>query len=259
MGKGVDFQVMDQYKSTYQRAWLLTIPMALFFISPFFSELAVPGPIPISEEKLFETTTQLAPEKHIRTEREEKIFQILSKFYTGLKSAENEKLVSFISEESDRYGFDPELILALISTESSFYNWSVSGKGALGLMQIVPNTGKQLAKMNKISWPEQEDHLFDPIINVKLGIHYLHMLTKKFGNVNTALTAYNFGPTRVRRWIKGGKSIPTGYANKVLRIYKNYKDLVTVVEELGENADSHAKTAGTSPARRDISKVSIRS
>jgi len=233
--------------------------MALLFMSPFFSELSVPGPIPVVEEALFETASHVASVKHVRSEREEKIYQILSKFYTGLKSSENEELVSFISEESQRYGFDPELILALISTESSFYNWSVSGKGALGLMQIVPNTGRQLAEMNKISWHEQEDHLFDPIINVKLGIHYLHMLKLKFGNVNTALTAYNFGPTRVKRWIKGGKSIPTGYANKVMRIYQNYLDLVTVVEDLSENPKATAKTAKSGPTGHDISKVSIRS
>lgn len=250
---------MDQYKPTYKHVWLLVVPMALLFSRPLLSDLAVPGPIPVLEEALVETVSLSVPVKHIRSAREEKIYQILSKFYTGLKSSENEELVSFISEESQRYGFDPELILALISTESSFYNWSISRKGAVGLMQIVPNTGRQLAKINKISWHDQEDHLFDPIINVKLGIHYLHMLKLKFGDVNTALTAYNFGPTRVKRWIQGGKSIPTGYANKVMRIYQNYLDLVTVVEDLSENPKASAKTAKSGPAGHDISKVSTRS
>ncbi len=250
---------MDQYKSTYKRVWLLTVPMALLFVSPLFSRLAVPGPIPVLEAAPIETVSRPVPVKHVRSDREEKIYQILSRFYTGLKSSENEQLVSSISEESQRYGFDPELILALISTESSFYNWSISGKGALGLMQIVPNTGRRLAEINKISWPEQEDHLFDPIINVKLGIHYLHMLKLKFGDVNTALTAYNFGPTRVKRWIRRGKSIPTGYAKKVMRIYQNYLDLVTVVEEMAENSDAPAKKVKTGPAGHDVSKVSIRS
>jgi hypothetical protein len=85
------------------------------------------------------------------------------------------------------------------------------------------------------------------------------MLTERFGNVNTALTAYNFGPTRVKRWIRGGKSIPTGYANKVMRIYQNYLDLVTVVEDLAENTEAPAKTVKTGSTGPDISKVSIRS
>lgn len=233
--------------------------MALLFFHPLSSGLAVPGPIPVLEEAPIETVSLSASVKHIRTAREEKIYQILSGFYTGLKSSENEQLVSFISEESHRYGFDPELILALISTESSFYNWSISRKGAVGLMQIVPNTGRQLARINKISWHEQEDHLFDPIINVKLGIHYLYMLKVKFGDVNTALTAYNFGPSRVKRWKSRGKSIPTRYANKVMRIYQNYLDLVTVVEEMAENSEAPAKTVESGPAGHDVSQVSIRS
>ncbi|MFQ5598050.1 MAG: lytic transglycosylase domain-containing protein [Nitrospiria bacterium] len=149
--------------------------------------------------------------------------KILSNYKTGLKSFEHRRLVDFIYVESLLYGFNPELILAVITTESSFYNWSVSKKGALGMMQILPATGRALAKSSRhIAWNGSKDTLFDPYVNIQLGIQYLHKLNNTFSDLRTALTAYNYGPTRVRRWIRRGKSLPTGYADRVLRAYRSY-------------------------------------
>ncbi|WDT82573.1 MAG: lytic transglycosylase domain-containing protein [Candidatus Manganitrophus sp.] len=124
-------------------------------------------------------------------------------------------------QESRRYGFDPELIIAVISTESSFYNWAISPKGAVGLMQIIPTTGKQVAEMNNIVW-HGKDPLFDPFLNIRLGIHYLWMLYLKFGDIHLALTAYNHGPGKVIRWLKAGETIPTRYSEKVLSYYEQF-------------------------------------
>ncbi len=153
--------------------------------------------------------------------KEKKIFEILSGFKTGLNKNQERKLASFIHQESRRYGFDPELIVAVISTESSFYNWAVSPKGAVGLMQIIPTTGKQVAEMNDIVW-HGNDPLFDPFLNTRLGIHYLWMLYLKFGDISLALTAYNYGPGKVIRWLKAGKTIPTDYSGKVLSYYEQF-------------------------------------
>lgn len=183
------------------------------------NDLAIPGPIPTASMK----------SEPVNPFRTEKMQRILSEFHTGLHPAEDEKLVAFITEESQQYGFEPELILALISTESSFYNWSVSKKGAVGMMQIIPETGKALAKATQIAWHEQNQRLFDPYVNIRLGIHYLHALYERFGDLRTALAAYNFGPTKIQKWIHGGKRIPTRYANKVLESYESY--LASAIEE----------------------------
>ena len=90
------------------------------------------------------------------------------------------------------------------------------------MMQIVPATGRALAKANQISWKSGKDVLFDPFLNISLGVQYLYFLNQKFPDIQTALTAYNFGPTRVRRLIRRGKKLPTGYANRILRLYESY-------------------------------------
>ena len=188
----------------------------LFSFSGFTNELSNPGPIPPL------VTVALPPAVPTRTAREINMDTVLSKYYTGLKSIENSRLIDHIDQESRAYGFDPELILAVISTESSFYNWSVSKRGALGMMQIVPSTGRAMAKMKQIVLSGQKEAFFDPFLNISLGIQYLHSLTLKFPDLRTALTAYNFGPTRVRRWLRSGKKLPTRYANRILAAYESY-------------------------------------
>lgn len=166
---------------------------------------------------------------------------------TGLTDEQEIKLASFISQESRRYGFDPELIAAVISTESSFYNWSTSSKGALGLMQLIPETGRELAEVNQITWHGDNRILFDPFLNIKLGIHYLYTLYLKFGDVELALTAYNYGPGNVIRWLRAGEKIPTKYAKKVLASYEELIGLETRKKNPGVGNQINAKDEGPLP------------
>src|SRR3569832_333368 len=197
--------------------FLFAFPLGLFLVPSFSSELStLSAAVPSMESRLeIEAPGPL-------TGREKKILAILSQFRTGLKPAEKERLVTFISQESRRYGFEPELIMALISTESSFYNWSSSPNGALGLMQLIPTTGKEMAEINNIVWQGEEELLFNPFLNIKLGIHYLSMLHLKFKDIELALTAYNYGPGNVKRWIEEGEALPAGYATKVLKLYEKF-------------------------------------
>jgi len=154
----------------------------------------------------------------------EKIQQILMDFKTGLPPREEQKLARVIYEESLEYKYDPELILAVITAESSFYNWSRSTMGAIGLMQIMPTTGSSLAKAQNIHWMGNIT-LFDPYLNIKLGIQYLAMMHDEFGDLQIALTAYNYGPTRVREMLKNCDRLPRAYSQKVLSTYKRYLEL----------------------------------
>jgi soluble lytic murein transglycosylase len=148
-----------------------------------------------------------------------KIHQILSTFHSGLSVEDEERLSELIYRESLRYGYDPELIVSVILTESSFYKWAHSRKGAIGLMQINPITGQELAEINRTPLHSVKA-LYDPHLNVKLGIQYLALLHQRFGDLGLALTAYNHGPTRVAGLMDRGERLPPGYTQKILRRYE---------------------------------------
>jgi hypothetical protein len=255
---------MNQINPKRKVSLLLALPFSFFLLLPFSSELSPlsaalnPAPAEPSERNI-------RPNMAL-TAREKKMVAILSQFKTGLQEREKERLVIFISEESRRYGFDPELIVALISTESSFNNWSSSSKGAIGLMQIVPTTGRELAEINNIVWRGEEELLFDPFLNIKLGVHYLSMLHLRFKDIELALSAYNYGPGNIRRWIDEGEPIPAGYATKVVRSYEKFLafDMTTQkASDLFDQPDDPPSVDDPALPREktsagDVSKVSVR-
>jgi soluble lytic murein transglycosylase len=131
-----------------------------------------------------------------------------------------EELAEVIYEEATRYNHDPKFILALIFTESEFYNWAVSHKGAKGLMQIMPYVAKSLARDLGIEWSGDRT-LFNPYLNIRIGIYYLSQLMNDFKDIGTALTAYNYGPTYVRGLMERKERIPHDYYRRFLTVYKN--------------------------------------
>jgi soluble lytic murein transglycosylase-like protein len=157
-----------------------------------------------------------------QTNREQtikEIVEVLDKQPTDLANVIKEELAEVIYEEATRYNHDPKLILALIAIESEFYNWSVSEKGAKGLMQIMPYVAESLAREMGIEWSGDRT-LFNPYLNIRIGIHYLSQLMLDFKDVGTALTAYNYGPTYVRGLIDRKERIPHNYSRRVLTAYK---------------------------------------
>ena len=96
------------------------------------------------------------------------------------------------------------LALALAKQESSFNAGAVSTSGALGLMQLLPGTARDVAGRAKV--PFIQDKLTrDPAYNVQLGSQYLAEMLQRFGgSYELALAAYNAGPNRVARWIEAG-------------------------------------------------------
>ncbi len=148
-----------------------------------------------------------------------KIFDVISSYSTGLDGDSLSKIPQWIYAESQKYDYDPFLLTALIVTESSFNNWARSHRGALGLMQIRPQTGYAMATEVNLPW-EGKPTLFKPESNIALGTYYLNKLQNRFNNdVKLALEAYNHGPTRLERYIQQGKRLPEDYSNKVLKIY----------------------------------------
>ncbi len=99
-------------------------------------------------------------------------------------------------------GLDPPWVAAIVRCESRFDPAAESARGALGLMQIMPETGRWIAERLEIEGFSPE-HLVEPHLNLKMGTWYLDRLLDRFPRPDDALAAYNAGPSRVDRWLQG--------------------------------------------------------
>ncbi|HDN25526.1 MAG TPA: lytic transglycosylase domain-containing protein [Thioploca sp.] len=118
-----------------------------------------------------------------------------------------------------RYGVDVKLVFAIIQRESGWNTSAVSpGAGAIGLMQIMPSTGRGFCGL---TW----EQLFDPIKNINCGVRYFKAQLDRFGSVKQALCAYNAGPNRAKKGLKRCLKIRETriYIAKVLEIWNKGK------------------------------------
>jgi soluble lytic murein transglycosylase-like protein len=143
---------------------------------------------------------------------------ILEKYSKDLDNETRIDLAEAIYEEAVYYNQDPKFILAVIAIESSFQNQSVSEKGAKGLMQLMPYVAESLAKELGIEW-DGDPTLFNPFLNIRMGIHYLSQLILDFDDARIGLVAYNYGPTYVRGLIEKRERIPLNYYHRILTVY----------------------------------------
>lgn len=160
------------------------------------------------------------PELQKRQEAIAEILAVLDKHETGLAKVMKEELAEVIYDEATRHNHDPKFILALIAIESSFQNWSVSERGAKGLMQIMPYVAESIARELGIEWSGDQT-LFNPFLNIKMGIHYLSRLFLDFKDPELALTAYNYGPTYVRGLIEKKRKVPQHFYNRIALTYRD--------------------------------------
>lgn len=153
-------------------------------------------------------TPQIAP-------AERQVLRFLRSYHTGLADRQLPAIAKTLVAEAEHRALDVDLVLAVIFVESSGYNFAVSPVGARGLMQIMPNTGQDLARRHGHRW-HGPDALFDPILNLKLGTTYLRELLDHYdGDIETALAAYNWGPGHVDRRIASGQRLPRLYPRLV--------------------------------------------
>ena len=142
---------------------------------------------------------------------------------TGLTAGEIDAVARTVVAEARRHALEPTLVLAVMHVESRYYNFAVSPVGAIGLMQVMPETGAELAARLGIDWVGPQT-LFDPTTNVRLGVAYLRELSDRYGSLSTALAAYNWGPGRIDRRLRLGTAMPEQYPNLVLQAYAQRAD-----------------------------------
>ncbi len=136
----------------------------------------------------------------------------------SLSERERIALAETIVREARAQGLEPHLVAAVIEVESAGRTQAVSQVGALGLMQILPETGRELAQKHGVHWSGPAT-LFDPAINVKLGAAYLRELTNRYGDVSIALAAYNWGPGIIDQRLRNGDTLPSEYIDSVMRAF----------------------------------------
>ena len=146
-------------------------------------------------------------------------------------SLEIEKLIQEISQ---RHGVDPELVKAVAKPESNFNPRAVSHKGALGIMQLIPETAKRFGVAN----------VWDPKQNIEGGVRFLKFLIGMFpDNLPYILAAYNAGENAVLKY----RGIPPyretqAYVRKITQVYKG--DHFLIVSSQPERIVSYRKDSG---------------
>ncbi len=126
-----------------------------------------------------------------------------------------EEMASKVELVSRKYGISAEMIYAVIRAESSFNPMALSDKGAMGLMQVLPSTAREVAARINIRWTD-EKILWDPMTNLEVGTYYLHTLMDRFDSVEVALAAYNQGPNRIAALQADQADLPMDYTVRVL-------------------------------------------
>lgn len=118
----------------------------------------------------------------------------------------------YIAEASKETGLDPKLLAAVLRSESANNPDAVSSKGAIGYAQLMPDTAKEMGV-----------DINDPRQNVIGGARYLKKMYDKYGNYESALAAYNWGPGNYDKFLKGQLQVPQetlDYVPKVMNLYQ---------------------------------------
>ena len=141
---------------------------------------------------------------------------------------------SIVRTHARNYDLPPTLLAAVIYTESKFDADARSGAGAVGLMQLLPDTARGIAVRTGGDGFVVSD-LLDPEINIRYGSWYLRNLIQRYDDVSTALAAYHAGQGNVDEWRRKGVGVQfpetRDYVDKVLDAERVYAD--AYADELG--------------------------
>jgi len=144
---------------------MLSHPVSLIFLLIYLIQTGALAYLLV--EKFNKENLIKQQEKRIQELEEKlKIFKIIEDFQVGLRTDEIGELTRVVTRESEKYNYDPLLIIALIQTESSFKRNQQSHLGAMGLMQLRPFVGYDVAKRRGLNWSGKLS-LFDTDFNIQ--------------------------------------------------------------------------------------------
>ncbi|MBB3151487.1 soluble lytic murein transglycosylase [Paenibacillus endophyticus] len=144
-----------------------------------------------------------------------------------------------IRASASNYKVEPHLVAAIIRSETNYQTGKDSKKGALGLMQIMPDTAEWVVQKAGFQDVTEDTLRHRADVSIEVGSWYLKSLNQQFDqNMVAAVAAYNAGPGNVRKWLDTGvwdgsiekvKEIPFGetrhYVQRVIYYYNKYKEL----------------------------------
>jgi soluble lytic murein transglycosylase len=203
------------------RSWsksllILFLLLGVLGFEPAFHSLNRPAVYLDENSKLIMDTRAQVVLKH-----KQRILHSLNQLASSLPAQDKWQLVQLIYQESQEHVVDPQLIVAMIKTESGFRNEARSFAGARGLMQVRFPTAVEIAREMGLELKERKS-LHEPQLNIRMGTYYLVKMLRRFEDLELALTAYNIGPTALGRLMVSKLDIPQGYSRRVL---KNYRQL----------------------------------
>lgn len=151
------------------------------------------------------------------------------------KSQYPREFSQFVTVYANKYSVPEALVYSVIKAESNFNPNAQSHVGAMGLMQLMPDT---LDWLGRVMGEAPQGTIKDPETNIKYGTYYLSFLYNRFTNWETAVAAYNAGHGRVASWLSDSRYSSDGvtlkvipyeetrnYVNRVFENYKNYNKL----------------------------------
>jgi len=166
-----------------------------------------------------------------------------------MKNAYPLKYTDIVAKEATANQLDPALVYSVMKAESNFNSDALSHAGAIGLMQLTPDTFEWVQTKLKTDTKFTDKDLYTPDVNIRYGCKLLAMLLSEYEQKGTALSAYNAGRNKVNSWLKDpniskdGVALNTipypetkNYVDAVLKNYDNYKKLYQFNSK-GENVN----------------------
>jgi soluble lytic murein transglycosylase-like protein len=134
-----------------------------------------------------------------------------------------DRVQSIVHAAARDHGLPPDIVNGIIWVESRFVPTALGKKGPRGLMQIMPRTGRELARELGRSYAP-----YDPDFNIHAGSLYFARMVRRFdGNLRLALAAYNIGPAVVDRWMRDAEPLPghsNAYVDDVFTAARTFRD-----------------------------------
>ncbi|MGE3499512.1 MAG: lytic transglycosylase domain-containing protein [Candidatus Binatia bacterium] len=200
--------VIDRRHGTTALGWTAGVLIGVFALAASVRADEPPAPAQPAEAERTEADTVRA------------VASALTECPNPLAKRERWSIARVIHEESEQHGYDPLLITALVQVESGCAA-RARGGGAIGLIQLLPSTAREVARRAGLPWRGAQ-MLVEPEANLQIGVRYLRQLEEMFDDPHKAVAAYNLGPAPVMR-MSAQRAKRMSYVRKVMSLYERLR------------------------------------